>query len=230
MKGKYFLGIILILIGGGFLLDQFNIIVFGDIFSLYWPSLLILLGLLGFLDRRSSKFGNLLLMIIGGMLQVDKLDLLDVNVFKLVGPIVLILIGINVIFSRTKIYVDKNSFKKTNFTGNLTSEDILDETAIMSGIDINNQSLQFKGGKATAIMGGIDIDLREATLNNNEATIEINAIMGGIDIKVPDNWRVEVSGTPIMGGVSNKTRSNNDQNAPLLRISYFVMLGGIEIK
>lgn len=230
MKGKYFLGIILILIGGGFLLDQFNIIVFGDIFSLYWPSLLILLGLLGFLDRRSSKFGNLLLIIIGGMLQVDKLDLLDVNVFKLVGPIVLILIGINVIFSRTKIYVDKNSFKKTNFNGNLTSEDVLDETAVMSGIDINNQSLQFKGGKATAIMGGIDIDLRGATLNNNEATIEINAIMGGIDIKVPDNWRVEVSGTPIMGGVSNKTRSSNDQNAPLLRISYFIMLGGIEIK
>ncbi len=29
----------------------------------------------------------------------------------------------------------------------------------MSGIETNNQSQQFKGGKVTAIMGGIDIDL-----------------------------------------------------------------------
>ena len=61
MNGKYFWGIILIIIGGGFLLEQFDIITFGEIFRLYWPSILILIGLIGLFDRSSSKFGNLFL-------------------------------------------------------------------------------------------------------------------------------------------------------------------------
>ena len=53
---------------------------------------------------------------------------------------------------------------------------------MMSGIETNNQSQEFKGGRATAVMGGIDIDLRGAKLYNNEAHIEVNAIMAGVEI------------------------------------------------
>lgn len=237
MNGKYFWGIILILIGAGFLLDQFYIISFSEIFSLYWPSILILVGLLGFLDRKSSKFGNVLMIIIGAMIQIDKLELVDINVYKLIGPIVLILLGLKIILSRESFAEvqfshdsSETSYNTRELSKNVTLEDTIDAFVMMSGIETNNQSQQFRGGKATAVMGGIDIDLRGARLYNNEAYLEINAIMGGIEIFVPDGWRVEVTGFPVLGGWSNKTKYNGDPNAPLLKIKCFVMFAGMDVK
>lgn len=237
MNGKYFWGIILIIIGAGFLLDQFYIISFREVFSLYWPSILILVGLLGLLDRKSSKFGNILVIIIGAMIQVDRLDLVDINVYKLIGPIILILVGLKIIFSRS-VFIEvkssygssKSSYNYTKSNKNITLEDTIDSFAMMSGIETNNQSQQFKGGRATAVMGGIDINLRGSKLYNNQAEMEVNAIMGGVDIYVPDGWRVEVTGFPIFGGWSNKTKYNTDPNAPLLKVKCFVMFGGMEVK
>lgn len=232
MKGKYFFGIILILSGIVFLLEQFDIIYFGDIIRLYWPSILILIGLSGLFDRKSSKFGNLIVIIIGIMFQVNKLELVEINMFKLFGPIILILLGLKIIFTK-KIDIDKNisiNIGSSSDNKNITLEDRIDEFAMLGGIDTNNQSQEFKGGKATAILGGIELDLRGAKLYNNEAYLDITAIMGGVDILVPGEWRVEVKGVPILGGWSNKTRYNTDPNAPLLKIKCFTMFGGIEVK
>lgn len=231
MGGKYFLGIMLILIGAGFLLDQFAIISFGEIFSLYWPSLLILVGLAGLFDKKSSKFGNVLMIVFGGLLQLNKLDLIDVNIYRLFWPILLILIGLKIIFFNDSPVVEfKSEFNKERVSRNISLEDTIDAFAIMSGIETNNQSEHFRGGKATAIMGGIELDLRGAKLDNNQAIIEINAFMGGVELFVPEGWRIEVTGIPIFGGWSNKTRLNTDSNAPLLKIKCFAMFGGVEIK
>ena len=231
MNNKYFFGIILILIGAGFLLDQFAIISIGHMLSLYWPSLLILFGVFNFLDRKSSKFGNLAIIVFGGLLQLSKLELIDVNVYQLFWPIILILLGLNIIFSKKKpsIIVKTNiNLDKNNNT--ITLEDTIDSFVMLGGISTNNQSRSFKGGKATAIMGGIELDLRGAELYNNEATIEINAIMGGMEIYVPESWKVEISGLPILGGWSNKSNKNLDKDAPLLKIKCTAVMGGIDIK
>lgn len=100
MKEKYFFGIILILVGLGLFLEQLNVINFGRILSLYWPMILIILGLVGLFDRNSSKFWNFVLILVGLMLQVNRLDLLDVNVFRFVLPVIIILAGFKILFSR----------------------------------------------------------------------------------------------------------------------------------
>lgn len=231
MSGKYFFGIILILIGAGFLFDQFAIISFGEIFSLYWPSIVILVGLLNFFDRKSSKFGNLVIIILASLLQLDKLNIIDVNVYRLFWPVILILVGLKIIFSRNKSTINISTsvnLSKTN--KNITLEDRIDSFIIMGGISTNNQSQEFKGGKATAIMGGIELDLRSAKLHNNEASIEINAVMGGVEIYVPDTWNVELTGTPLIGGWSNKRKYKLDAEAPVLKIKSFILMGGVEIK
>lgn len=231
MSGKYFFGIILILIGAGFLFDQFAIISFGEIFSLYWPSILIVVGILNFFDRKSSKFGNVVIIIFASLLQLDKLNIIHVNVYKLFWPVILILIGLKIIFSRNKPeikFTTNVNLSKTN--KNMTLEDRIDSFIMMSGIATNNQSQEFKGGKATAIMGGIELDLRGAKLHNNEASIEINAIMGGVELYVPDTWRVEITGTPLLGGWSNKRKYEPDMGGPVLKIKCFVLMGGVEIK
>lgn len=231
MGKRFFLGILLIAVGLGFLLEQFEIISFSEAFSTYWPSILVLIGLSGLLDKKSSKFGNLLLIILGGLIQVDRLDLVDINVYRLFWPIILILAGLQIIVSRSSIAVNTGSNnRKKSFSKNISTEDVVNEFVLMSGIETNNQSQQFKGGKVTAIMGGIDIDFRGARLHNNEALLEVNAIMGGVNIIVPETWRVEVKGTPILGGWGNKRKQNIDPKAPVLIVNCFVMFGGMDIK
>lgn len=100
MKEKYFFGIILILVGLGLFLEQLNLINFGKIISLYWPIILIILGLVGLFDSKSSKFWNSVLIVVGIMLQINRLDLLDINVFRFVVPIIIILLGFKVLLSR----------------------------------------------------------------------------------------------------------------------------------
>ena len=112
----------------------------------------------------------------------------------------------------------------------ITLDDTVDEFAMLGGISTNNQSQQFKGGKITAILGGVEIDLRAAKLDNGEGLLDITTIMGGVEVLVPSEWRVEVKGTPILGGWSNKSKDNTNPDAPLLKIKCFTMFGGMEVK
>lgn len=100
MKGRFFWGIILILVGAGFLLDQANYIEFGTVISTYWPSIIILAGISGLFEKGSSKLGNLIVISLGALFQLKQLDYIEFNVFRAFWPIVLILIGLNMIFSR----------------------------------------------------------------------------------------------------------------------------------
>ena len=230
MGGRYFFGLILILLGVGFLLDQTGYIQFGDIISMYWPVIIILAGLSGLLDRRSSKLGNLIVLAIGAILQLRNLGYITIDVFQLFFPVVLILIGINIIFSKGvkkhNTSVEPEKWSKNN----TTLEDTVDLSVILSGIETINQSNSFKGGKISAILGGVNLDLRGATLNNNEAFLDVSALFGGVEVYVPDNWRVEMTGTPILGGWENKTRLNTDPGAPVLKIRGTAIFGGIEVK
>lgn len=234
---KYFFGIILILLGVGFLLDQTNVIEFSQIISMYWPSIIILIGISGLFERKSSKVGNYIVILLGVLLQLNKLEYLDYNIFNLFWPIILILVGLNIIFSKgVKTHSTNSNPNGDNeknlekWSGNITLEDSIDSFVLFSGLETNNQSQEFKGGKGTAVFGAIELDLREAKLYNNEGYMELTSIFGGIEVFVPMGWRVEMSGVPIFGAWSNKTRLTSDSNAPILRIKCVVVFGGIDVK
>jgi predicted membrane protein len=115
MKEKYFFGIVLIIVGLGLFLEQLNLISFGNLISLYWPVILIILGLVGLFDRKSSKFWNGTLILVGSMLQINRLGLLDVNVFGFVVPIILIMLGLKVLMPKNEDNKDsKNDSNESN--------------------------------------------------------------------------------------------------------------------
>lgn len=238
MKGKYLFGIMLILLGLAFLLDQFNLISFGNIFSLYWPMILIVVGLVGLFDKRSSKFGNSVLIVLGLMFQINALDIISVNIFSLIFPVILILVGINVLFSKRKsLFHNKrnelmyqSSTSESEFNKNVDLDNEINVSAFMSAVETHNRSQQFRGGRAMAIMGGVELDLRGVSPHENVVELELTSIMGSIEVIVSENWRVEVSGTPLLGSMENKSRYTTDPNAPILIIKGFVLMGSIEVK
>ena len=82
-----------------------------------------------------------------------------------------------------------------------------------------------------AVFGGIE---RRVTSQDFQGG-HINAIFGGVEIRVPETWQVAFRGTPIFGGIADKTRVGrttdpSDRRRKVLVLTGTVIFGGVEIK
>lgn len=211
-------GVVVLAIGLGALLDTFNVFDFWPIFGTWWPVLLILGSILVFVGDRRQFIWSIVLGLVGALLLLNNLNALDVNIFQLIWPIIIIAAGISILVNRATL----PKMTKTQDTDSIG--------AIFSGTDTVNKSKDYKGGQVSAIFGGVQLDLRDAVIKK-EATLNVTTLCGGIEIRVPRNWRVQSSVFPILGGVENKaTGDQADDKSPLLIIAGTVALGGVEIK
>ena len=83
------------------------------------------------------------------------------------------------------------------------------------------------------MLGGVDLDLRQARLAPEGATVTATAVLGGVEILVPPDWRVSMSGTPVLGGIEDARElrhETDDPAAPVLSIDAMAILGGVEIR
>jgi len=215
---RTWLGIIIIFIGVGFLLDQANVISFIEILSNWWPLIFIVIGLLQLVTQaQSATLTGPLFIIIGAILLLNERT--DSQIFLYLWPLVIIYIGIIIIFYRPK------------HNKNVNKDNMLDSISFFSGAEIKSQSNPFQGGNILAIFGGTDIDLRDAIIDDEEITIEITTVFGGVSLKVPENVQVEVSGIPIFGGFEDKTRHVNKENThqPIIYLKCVSIFGGVEV-
>ena len=83
---------------------------------------------------------------------------------------------------------------------------------------------------ATAVFGAATLDLREAQIDE-EATVDCFALFGGVEVLMPKRWRLALSGTPIFGGVEDKTSQDDPlpAEAPVLLVNAVAMLGGVAV-
>ncbi|HEV2781086.1 MAG TPA: DUF1707 domain-containing protein [Actinophytocola sp.] len=102
--------------------------------------------------------------------------------------------------------------------------------AIMSGTTRNGAWTVPPTFNAVAVMGGVDIDLTQARFEDRETTIQAFALMGGIDIVVPDDITVYVNGVGFMGAFEDSARVGEVAGAPVVKITGFAMMGGVEVK
>ena len=93
--GSLFTGIVMILMGVVFMLEQFDVVGFGEIMSLYWPMIIVFLGASKLFDRRTIWSG-LWLMMIGAWMQAARLHVMGMT-FGSSWPILMIIFGAGVI-------------------------------------------------------------------------------------------------------------------------------------
>jgi Cell wall-active antibiotics response 4TMS YvqF len=110
----------------------------------------------------------------------------------------------------------------------LTSESNFDETAVLGGVDRQNNTQNFRRGEANAFMGGVKLDLRDANIEGSEATIDVTSVMGGVELHVPRTWTVVNRVTPILGGVQDHTDSSHANKR--LIVEGTVVMGGLDIR
>lgn len=225
MKRRSIFGVVIIAIGVIILLGNLGHLDTSDIFSTYWPVIIIAIGLVNLLDRHGSKTFASVVLIIGIILQLKELDiefLRDINIYEFIFPGIIIIMGLWIIIPRSRI-------SKRN-SQNVERKDVIDHVSIFSGKDIINSSPQFSGGNLFSTFGGIDVDLRHADIVSNEPiVIDVFVAFGGISLKVPIDWRVEYHGISLFGGADDKTDPGVHNSNKVVIVKGLVMFGGLEI-
>lgn len=225
----FWIGIMLVVIGGGSLLDALGLAEFGDVLRTWWPSLLMLIAVLQLATGSGSIVGSGIVFTIGALFQLSHLGYLPGGFWSAFWPIVLILIGLSFISSRWK---KKDYTTSSDSIGRISLDGSrVDRSALFTGVDVRVTSQDFTGGQLEAIFGGVECDLREAKILGKVASLSATAIFGGVDIRVPQDWNIVVKGTPIFGGIDDKNVMRpHDPNAPMLVIDVTAVFGGVEIR
>ncbi len=87
--------------------------------------------------------------------------------------------------------------------------------------------------RAVACMGGVELDFREALFSPGETRVFAAAVMGGVEVLVPPGVRVETDGFAFMGGFEEESGGPDMPapvaDAPVLRITGFALMGGVEV-
>ena len=140
-----------------------------------------------------------------------------------VGPLIPIILIATFIF----VITDRNRSRASENQA-LTTESTSDDSAFLGGVTRKYGLSNFRRGGASAVMGGVDLDFRDASIEGDEARLDVTAIMGGVKVRIPPTWNVVNRVVPILGGVENRSVSS-DGNKRLV-IEGTVLMGGLEIK
>lgn len=226
-RGGMLTGAILVLIGLAFLLEHMGIISIGDP-RRFWPLLVVLVGALNLMSRRYA-WGTFLVLV-GVLLQLNQLGVTHFG-WAAFWPLLLIALGLFILWGSFEWRNKAIAFKSKTGDPRTT----LNEAVVFGGLERRMTSQDFQGGDVTAIFGGVELDLTEANMQASEATLAITAIFGGVEIRVPPSWQVVFRGSPIFGGIEDKTRTarvedSASSNLKMLVITGAVIFGGLEIK
>ena len=211
------LGLLLVAIGGTALLGRLGVVDFdlGELVSTWWPMLIVLVGIAALVSVPRAWVGPAIIILVGAVLQFDRLDLIAVSFWDIFWPSLLLLVGVVLVARYAR--------------GPGENRNTINSTVMWWGSNPRTSSQDFRGGSLTAVMGGIEADLRAAGIQGR-AEVSAFVFWAGIEIKVPPTWRVTVRGLPILGGWEDKTVASLDPNAPELIVHVTAIMGGVEIK
>ena len=217
-------GIVFIIVGLGIIGNIIGIWNFQVFFPGWW-TLFIIVPSAASVIRVGAKtvpvsafiVGVLLLLACQGWFEYETIE-------KLIVPIILIVIGGNMIFKNFRTKEEKK-------IADLQMGEQRDYSAFFAGQGVTyNENEIFDGCTMNAVFGSVTLDLRSCIINH-DTSIDCSAIFGGIDIFVPSDVNIKISSTPIFGGVGNKIRNRAYiQGAPIVYINALCMFGGVDIK
>ena len=218
--GRISVGVILMALGVLFLLDQAGYVHAGRLIGSWWPAAIILVGLVQLVGRPGAPLGPAIIVAVGLVLLVGQLGVVPGGAFNALWPVVLIAVGLSLVLNRVG-----RGMRNTD------SNDRVDRFVAFAGMDLAIRSPAFAGGSLTALFGGINLDLREAQPRPEGATLDVFTAFGGVNIRVPDAWRVNLSGVPLFGALEDKTTGGAaNADSPAIDIRATVLFGGVQIK
>ena len=220
---RAFFGIVIAALGGVLLLRNLEIIKF-DSWNAFWGTVwaagLVLAGLTTIISSRKllTRAWGLLLAAAGVSIGLNAYGIIDVSIWKLFWPVVLIAIGL-------MVSVGSGGRKRSKKSAAADSGN--EKIAIFYGEESRVKG-DYTGGSVTAIFGGVELDLRQAKIKDG-AVIDVFTFCGGVNINMPNDVIVKNEVRGILGGSEDKTVSKSSAKKTIYLRGECV-LGGLEIK
>ena len=255
---RYWTGIVLLIVGGGLLVQKMGLDLPHWLFT--WQTLLIVIGLILGLKHGFRNPVWLILVGIGGFFLMDDI-VADINLKPYFWPIMII--GLGLVFltrprRRWHIEQDKwdgdqtiptetinpkpkdqgcgdtNIFGFSNRTGGKSGgsmDETIESVSIFGGVKKVVTSKNFRGGDIVCFMGGAEINLSQADIQG-PVTMEIVQGFGGTKLVIPPHWEIRSEAVAIFGAVEDKRPPHPGVFEPnkVLIIKGTTIFGGIEIK
>lgn len=215
------IGLALVIIGGLFLLDNFDVIYFDLPYWVFrWQSILIIIGLILLANSKNNTAGYVLITI--GI----------IGWYPEIWPVILIIIGFYILYRRREHAPKSNDHADSSYTES-SNDDFLNDVSVFGGGKKIIKSDNFRGGRITAIFGGSEIDMYGSKLADGTNILDVFAMFGGTDILMHPDWNVKIDVVPIFGGFSDKRRKDPNQvpdPEKKLIIKGLVLFGGGNLK
>ena len=211
---NYILGLIIIFIGVIIGLNSFDIVNINLFFNGWWTLFIIIPSFVG-LFNSTSKTGSIIGLTKGILLLLSCQNILSFSIiWKLMLPVILVVIGLSFIFKDNKV-------EKINISDKNNKE-----ICATFGEEIIKVKDLFEGADLTAVFGSVKYDLSDSDIKK-DIIINASSIFGGIDITLKEGVNVKVKSTPIFGGVNNKYKGNGKYT---IYINCTCLFGGVNIK
>ncbi len=205
----------------------------------FWPAIPIVFGVVSLLTARNAagRLWGFLLIGFGGLflllnLGVIRLQTHDGSLFL---SVVLIAVGFAAL-SGVSTPPYRRWLAAHHFAGRRVRPDYesaVNDYVVFGALKRKLESNDFRGGDLIAIFGNIEMDLRRALITPvvRSAVINVMTVFGATKIRVPQSWKVTVSGAGILGNFEDKTiPPNTGPDAPTLIITGFSIFGSVEIE
>ena len=197
------IGLILIIIGVIIGLNAFHITNIDLFFDGWWTLFIIVPCFFG-LFKDQDKTGNIIGLIVGIYLLLYCQGLINFQfAWKLVVPVIFVLIGLKMIF--------KDTFNKKKPRQNIYDNQL------------------YIGGNYDVTFNGLILDLSKAYLNE-KTNITISTLFGGVDLYLPDDVNIQIQSSNFLGGVDLHKRENKIENTKVIYLNARCIFGGINIK
>lgn len=214
-------GLFLLIVGILVGMERLNISFNVNYGILAW-SFLSLIGIFMIINDKKMTTVPSILVFVGLWNVLNELGILSGSIFSLIWPIILIIIGINLIFG-------KKLFSKIPVSIQNNSE-VVAYNGIFSGVQETITSKEFKGLAANAIFGGVELDLRNIEIIEN-VKLDISALFGGVTIFLPEQYNVVIGESLAMfGGTENKFKGKHEEGKKTIYVNIRAIFGGVEIK
>ena len=197
------IGLILIIIGVIIGLNAFHITNIDLFFDGWWTLFIIVPCFFG-LFKDQDKTGNIIGLIVGIYLLLYCQGLINFQfAWKLVVPVIFVLIGLKMIF--------KDTFNKKKPRQNIYDNQL------------------YTCGNYDVTFNGLILDLSKAYLNE-KTNITISTLFGGVDLYLPDDVNIQIQSSNFLGGVDLHKRENKIENTKVIYLNARCIFGGINIK
>lgn len=239
-KGLGF-GLVLMLIGGLFLADNFNLISFPltrVIFS--WPMLVIFIGVINIFKRRLIP--GVILVFVGGFFIIPRVfPAVDGQFIHIYWPLLLIGAGIVILLQRVfspdwgfeswENKIQRRVQRHQSYDKWDKNPQGFSKNSIFSNVEHIVLDPEFNGGELNTVFGGLSLDLRRTNLPVGETILDVNAVFGGITIFVPADWLVVTHLDAVFGGFQDNRMPKEPLDASRkLIITGSCVFGGGEIR